>query len=61
MRNIDGSEWLSEPALDVVATVESGTNRASEFTLFAQQVSMANEGDDIEQAEQSAPPRRPQR
>jgi type IV pilus assembly protein PilN len=40
MRNIDGSEFLSEPGLDVVETVTSGPDRNSTFKLFAQQVSM---------------------
>jgi type IV pilus assembly protein PilN len=40
MRNIDGSEFLSEPGLDVVETTASGPDRNSTFKLFAQQVSM---------------------
>jgi type IV pilus assembly protein PilN len=40
MRNIDGSEFLADPGLDVVETVSSGANRNSQFKLFAQQVSM---------------------
>jgi type IV pilus assembly protein PilN len=40
MRNIDGSEFLAEPGLDVVETVASGVDRNSQFKLFAQQVSM---------------------
>jgi hypothetical protein len=40
MRNIDGSEFLAEPGLDVVETVASGPDRNSTFKLFAQQVSM---------------------
>jgi type IV pilus assembly protein PilN len=40
MRNIDGSEWLREPGLDVVETVTSGLDRNSQFRLFAQQVTM---------------------
>lgn len=42
MRNIDSSEWLSDPDLEVVE-VRSGkrgeVGRASEFTVFARQVS----------------------
>ena len=41
MRNIDDSEFLRDPALDVVETVTSGIDRNSQFKLFAQQVSMA--------------------
>jgi type IV pilus assembly protein PilN len=40
MRNIDTSEWLRDPGLDVVETVEDGASRNAEFTVFAQQVSL---------------------
>jgi type IV pilus assembly protein PilN len=40
MRNIDSSEFLREPGLDVVETVSSGVDRNSQFKVFAQQVSM---------------------
>jgi type IV pilus assembly protein PilN len=42
MRNIDSSEYLSDPGLDVVETVTTGPERASQFKIFAQQVSMAD-------------------
>jgi type IV pilus assembly protein PilN len=42
MRNIDGSEWLRDPGLDVVETVTSGVDRNAQFRVFAQQVSQAN-------------------
>lgn len=59
MRNIDGSEWLKSPTLDVVSTKTSGVDRNSEFKLFAQQVSTgAPEGEEVEAA---APPARPAR
>jgi type IV pilus assembly protein PilN len=45
MRNIDNSDWLRDPGLDVVETVTSGVDRNSQFRLFAQQVSMANPAD----------------
>ena len=37
MRNIDASEWLTDPGLNVVETVSSGRSRNSEFTIFAKQ------------------------
>jgi type IV pilus assembly protein PilN len=40
MRNIDASEWMRDPGLDVVETVEDGAARNAEFTIFAQQVSL---------------------
>ena len=43
MRNIDGSEWMREPGLDVVETVDTGASRNAQFTIFAQQVSMTDE------------------
>jgi len=45
MRNIDASDWLSDPGLDVVQTVAQGPEHQSQFKLFAQQVSTATEDD----------------
>ncbi len=41
MRNIDGSQWLKDPSLDVVETVATGNDKESKFKVFAQQVPMA--------------------
>jgi len=41
MRNIDGSEWLRNPELEVVQTTKD-KGPGSNFTLYAQQVSNAN-------------------
>jgi hypothetical protein len=51
MRNIDGSEWLRNPGLDVVETRTSGLDRSSQFRLFAEQVSMVGtpEGQEVPQ------------
>lgn len=51
MRNIDGSEWLRNPGLDVVETRASGLDRSSQFRLFAEQVSMVGtpEGQEVPQ------------
>jgi type IV pilus assembly protein PilN len=40
MRNIDGSEWLTDPSLEIVETKGSGEAGAS-FTLYANQTSVA--------------------
>jgi type IV pilus assembly protein PilN len=40
MRNIDGSDWLAEPGLEVVQTVATGASHNSQFKVFAHQVSM---------------------
>jgi type IV pilus assembly protein PilN len=49
MRNIDGSEWLRNPGLDVVETKTTGLDRSSQFRLFAEQVSMVGtpEGQEV--------------
>jgi type IV pilus assembly protein PilN len=46
MRNIDASDWLSDPSLDGIQTVVSGQDHMSQFKLFAQQVSTANSEDE---------------
>jgi type IV pilus assembly protein PilN len=43
MRNIDDSQWLKSPGLDVVETTESGPGRNAKFQIFAEQVSMADD------------------
>jgi type IV pilus assembly protein PilN len=37
MRNIDSSEWLSDPSLQVVETKGRDAQRGAQFTLFANQ------------------------
>ena len=37
MRNIDGSEWLADPALQIIETKGQDASRGAEFTLFANQ------------------------
>ena len=44
MRNIDGSDWLKNPELEVVQTAKS--NPGSSFTLTADEVSNAASADD---------------
>ncbi len=43
MRNIENSEWLTRPGLEVVQTVEDGRTRRSDFVVSAQQVNSAAE------------------
>ena len=45
MRNIDASDWLKNPELEVVQTAKSGTTGGSSFTLTADEVSMAAQDD----------------
>lgn len=50
MRNIDVSEWLENPGLQVIETVEVGPQKKAEFGLTAQQVSSEEEDDGLEEA-----------
>jgi type IV pilus assembly protein PilN len=45
MRNIDASDWLKNPELEVVQTTKSGAGGGSSFTLTADEVTMANQDD----------------
>jgi len=47
MRNIDDSEWLREPGLDVVETVDTGPSRNAQFTLYAQQISVSDDAEEF--------------
>ncbi|GMQ84003.1 MAG: hypothetical protein BMS9Abin06_0752 [Gammaproteobacteria bacterium] len=37
MRNIDGSDWMAQPKLDVIQTKDKGNKRTAEFVLRADQ------------------------
>jgi type IV pilus assembly protein PilN len=50
MRNLDGSEWLKNPELEVVETKSGQAVQGSSFTLFADQVSNAGNADDAKKA-----------
>ena len=45
MRNIDGSDWLRNPELEVVQTSKDKGGPGSNFTLYAEQVSNAGQVD----------------
>ena len=47
MRNIDSSEWLRDPGLDVVETIDQGPGRNAQFTLFMQQISMDEDAEEV--------------
>jgi type IV pilus assembly protein PilN len=53
MRNIDASEWLRDPGLDVVQTVDEGAARNAQFKIFAQQI--VEQSEEAEAAAQLAP------
>lgn len=42
MRNIDGSQWVSNPKLNVIETKSEDRRRVAEFTLLASQKATAN-------------------
>ncbi|NNF67639.1 MAG: PilN domain-containing protein [Gammaproteobacteria bacterium] len=46
MRNIDRSDWLEDPGLDVVETKDTGPSRSSDFTIFAKQSNPNKKEDD---------------
>ena len=43
MRNIEDSNWLTDPGLEVIDTVSQGTSRNAQFTVYARQVSMVDD------------------
>ena len=43
MRQIDASDWLTDPDVDRVVTTQSGTTRQSEFVVFLKQAKMSDE------------------
>lgn len=50
MRNIEDSDWLRAPGLDVIDTVDDdGPARVANFTVFAQQVSINEEDEESAQ------------
>jgi type IV pilus assembly protein PilN len=50
MRNIDNSQWLSDPSLSVVETKGRDSGRGADFTLFAKVRSQTPPADDAEAA-----------
>ncbi len=50
MRNIDVSEWLENPGLQVIETVEVGPKKNAEFSLTAQQISTSEDEDELDGA-----------
>jgi type IV pilus assembly protein PilN len=48
MRNIDNSQWLSDPSLQVVETKGKDSTRGADFTLFANQRSQTPPGEEAD-------------
>jgi type IV pilus assembly protein PilN len=53
MRNIDASEWLADPTLQIVETRARGNVGGAEFTLFAQQRNQVTPGEEEAQPAKS--------
>lgn len=51
MRNIDASEWLTDPSLDILETKGTGGEAGSEFTLNATQKNPQVPAEEAEQAQ----------
>ena len=47
MRQIDASEWLSDPEVERVETTQSGNSRQAEFVVFAKQTRAGDEEDGV--------------
>ncbi|HSD68879.1 MAG TPA: PilN domain-containing protein [Woeseiaceae bacterium] len=46
MRNIDGSEWFTDPDVQKVETTDTGPARQAEFTLALKQIRLDDEAED---------------
>ena len=46
MRQIDSSEWLSDPEVERVETKQAGSSRQSEFVVYAKQVRSGSDAED---------------
>jgi type IV pilus assembly protein PilN len=48
MRQIDSSEWMSDPEVDRVETKTSGASRQAEFVVYLKQVRHSDETEDLQ-------------
>ncbi len=46
MRNIDASNWMADPRLEVIETIDRGSSRDSEFKMNAKQVLISTAAED---------------
>lgn len=51
MRNIEASKWLKNPGLDVIQTADKDKTKTAEFTVYADEVSLTDQGDDSDDKE----------
>ena len=48
MRQVDASEWMTDPEVDRVETTQSGASRQAEFVVYVKQEHAGDEDDDME-------------
>jgi type IV pilus assembly protein PilN len=48
MRQVDASEWMTDPEVDRVETTQSGASRQAEFVVYVKQEHAGDEEDDME-------------
>ncbi len=46
LRNIDASDWMTDPRLEVIETIDRGSSRDSEFKMNAKQVLISTAAED---------------
>jgi type IV pilus assembly protein PilN len=47
MRQVDSSEWMTDPQVERVETKQSGASRQAEFVVYVQQVSANDDGEGL--------------
>ncbi len=47
MRQIDSSEWMTDPEVDKVETTQSGASRQAEFIVYLKQVRSGDDAEDL--------------
>jgi type IV pilus assembly protein PilN len=47
MRQVDSSDWMTDPEVDRVETTQAGNSRQAQFVVYLKQVSQANEEEEM--------------
>ena len=47
MRQVDESEWMTDPEVERVETTQSGASRQAEFVVYLKQVSSTDDGEEL--------------
>ncbi len=48
MRQVDASEWMTDPEVEKVETTQSGASRQAEFVVYLKQISAGDDQEDLE-------------